>query len=170
MSESKLKSPPEGDDIGFVNMEESMETNVDKEKNEENQELDPATQSEDDNMVKVEVEVLSEKTKVHEDSSGTKRVEDEAEKIDQINIHQGSIMENVNSLNVSPRESSGRSIEQVQNLDESAAMCLDALTGVENTDEKTGVNQEQDYHDQEKTMDFSPTMLSNPGTQASDSE
>lgn len=167
MSESKLKSPPEGDDIGFVNMEESMETNVDKEKNEENQELDPATQSED--------EVLSEKTKVHEDSSGTKRVEDEAEKIDQINIHQGSIhqgsvMENMNSLNVSPKESSGRSIEQVQNLDESAAMCLDALTGVENTDEKTGVNQEQDYHDQEKTMDFSPTMLSNPGTQASDSE
>lgn len=33
-----------------------------------------------------------------------------------------------------------------------------------------GVNQEQDDHDQEKTMDFSPTMLSSPGTSASDSE
>jgi hypothetical protein len=50
-------------------------------------------------------------------------------------------MENVNSLNVSPKESNGRSIEQVQNLDdnncvmdESAAICLDASTGVENTD------------------------------------
>jgi hypothetical protein len=114
-SESKLKSPPEGDDIGSVNVEESMEMNVDKEKNEENHELDPATQTEDDNMVKGEVEVLSEKTKVHEASSRTKKVEGEAEKIDQINIHRGSVMENVNSLNVSPKESSGRSIEQVQN-------------------------------------------------------
>ena len=33
-----------------------------------------------------------------------------------------------------------------------------------------GVNQEQDDHGQEKMMDFSPTMLSNTGTPASDSE
>ena len=32
------------------------------------------------------------------------------------------------------------------------------------------VNQEQDDHDQEKTMDFSPTISSNLGTPASDSE
>jgi len=124
-SESKLKSPPDGEDIGSVNMEERMEMNVDKEKIEENQELDPATQSEDDNMEKGEVEVLTEKTKVHEDSSGTKKVEDEAEKIDQINIHQGSFMENVNSSNNNCV------------LSEAATVCLDASTGAKNTDENT---------------------------------
>jgi len=89
--------------------------------------------------------VLSETTMVHKDSSGTRKAEDEAEKIDQINS-QGSVMENINSLNVSRKESNGRSIEQIQNLedntcvmDESATMCLDASTGVENTDENTDV-------------------------------
>jgi hypothetical protein len=54
----------------------------------------PAAPSEDENMVGKEVEVLSEKTNVQEDTSETKKVE--AEKIDQINNRQGQTMENVN--------------------------------------------------------------------------
>lgn len=129
LEESKLKSAPEGDDIGSVNVE-ALQMSVGQEQN----------------MVEGEVEVMSRKTEVHEDSSGTKKVEDDAEKIDQNSIHQGSVMENVNSLNVSPKESSDRSVKQVQNIDdnncvmdESAAMCLDASPCVENTDENTDV-------------------------------
>lgn len=99
----------------------------------------PAAPSEDENMVGREVEVLSEKTNVQEDTSETKKIE--AEKIDQISNHQGKTMENVNDEGASPRL-----VEHVPNLDynncvqvETAAMCFDASTCAKNTDENTDV-------------------------------
>jgi len=144
LEECKLKSPPEGDDIGSLYVEETLQISDKKEKNKDNQDVHRAAPSEEENMVEGEADIVSDKTDVHVDSSGTKQVEDE--KLDQINIHQGSVMENVNSLDVSSKESSGRSVEQVQNLDDNngamdkpAAMCLDASTCVENTDENADV-------------------------------
>lgn len=43
-------------------------------------------------MVEGEVEILSEKNVAHEYICGIKKVEEEAEKLDKINSHQGSIM------------------------------------------------------------------------------
>jgi hypothetical protein len=81
--ESKLNSPSEGDDIGSVNIQESMQMRVNKEKNEDNQELHPASSNVDANMVDVEHEVLSEQTGVDEDTSVTEKVGDESDKLDE---------------------------------------------------------------------------------------
>lgn len=83
IEESKLNSPSEGDDIGSVNVQESMQVSVNKEKNEDNQELHFASSSEDANMVDVEHEMLREQTDIDEDTSETENVGDEAEKLDE---------------------------------------------------------------------------------------
>jgi hypothetical protein len=81
--ESKLNSPSEEDDIGSVNVHESMQMSVNKEKNEANQKLQPASSNVDANMVDVAHEVLSEQIDVDEDMSETEKVGDEAEKLDE---------------------------------------------------------------------------------------
>jgi len=81
--ESKFKAQPEGDDIGSLHVKKSMQMSVDKEHNEDYQELDPAAGGEDKNMVEEEFEVLSEKSDVREYSSGTEKVGNEAEKLDE---------------------------------------------------------------------------------------
>jgi hypothetical protein len=73
--ESMFKSQPEGDDIGSLHVKKSMHMSVEKEQNEDNQELDPAAAGEDENMVEEEVEVLIEKVMFMRILAGLKNLE-----------------------------------------------------------------------------------------------